>query len=140
MLPMMKTNSYYPSIFDEFFSTTPMNRCHDGKHTPRVNISENEKSFQIDLAAPGMEKDDFKIEVKDDVLTISTEKKEEKTEEGKNYKRREFSYSAFSRSFILPELTDSENIAATYRNGVLEVSIPKKEAEASKAVRTINIQ
>jgi HSP20 family protein len=107
---------------------------------PKVNIAENENAWTIELASPGLEKDDFKIEVKDDVLTISNEKKEEKKEDGKNYMRREFSYCSFSRSFMLPELADSEKIDAAYHNGVLEVSIPKKEAEQKKDSRVISIR
>ncbi|PKP04410.1 MAG: hypothetical protein CVU11_05125 [Bacteroidetes bacterium HGW-Bacteroidetes-6] len=140
MLPVIRTNNYFPSIFDEFFNDSPMRNYNQRVAVPKVNIAENENAWTIELASPGLEKDDFKIEVKDDVLTISNEKKEEKKEDGKNYMRREFSYCSFSRSFMLPELADSEKIDAAYHNGVLEVSIPKKEAEQKKDSRVISIR
>jgi len=139
MLPMIKNNSFFPSVLDEFFNEVPAFRSSAPRWTPKVNVAENDKSYQIELAVPGMEKEDFKIEVKDDVLVISSEKKEEKTEEGKNYSRREFSQCSFSRSFILPDVADSSKIEAAYKNGILDVTIPKKEAE-EKLARVINIQ
>lgn len=140
MLPVIRTNSYFPSILDEFFNNFPTRSNNLGISLPKVNVVENENAWAIELAVPGLEKEDFKIEVKDDVLTVSNEKKEEHKEDGKNYMRREFSYCSFSRSFMLPELADSEKIDAVYRNGVLEVSIPKKEAEAKKDARVIDIR
>ncbi|MBS3913024.1 MAG: Hsp20/alpha crystallin family protein [Bacteroidetes bacterium] len=92
---------------------------------PSVNISEKENAFFIELAAPGLEKSDFKIEVEDQVLTISAEKKEEHLENKKNYKRQEFSYNSFSRSFSLPENTNTDDVQATYEKGILLLTIPK---------------
>ena len=140
MLPVIRTNNYFPSILDEFFNNNSARSNNVRFATPKVNVSENEKSWNIELAAPGLEKEDFKIAVNDDVLSISNEKKDEKKEEGKNYMRREFNYCSFSRSFMLPELADIEKIDAAYRNGVLEVSIPKKEAEVKQEARVINIR
>jgi len=136
---MIKNNRFFPSVLDEFFSDAPVFRATENRFLPKVNIAEDEKSYQIELSAPGMNKEDFKIEVKDDVLTISTEKKEEKEEEGKNYTRREFSQTCFSRSFILPDSVDSGKIEAAYKNGILDLTIPKKE-EKEQLSRVINIQ
>lgn len=106
---------------------------------PGANITENDKDFSIELAAPGLEKKDFKVEVQDGVLTISAEKKEEKTEENKNYRRREFSYDSFSRSFTLPENSASEKMDAKYENGVLHLTLPKKEVTVSKPAKQIKV-
>jgi len=136
---MIKNNSFFPSVLDEFFNDMPVLRSSESRILPKVNIAESDKSYQIELAVPGMEKEDFKIEVKNDLLVISSEKKEEKKEEGKNYSRREFSQCSFSRSFILPDIAESNKIEAAYKNGILEVTIPKKEAKEELA-RLINIQ
>jgi HSP20 family protein len=94
---------------------------------PAANILDNEKDFTIELAVPGMSKDQFRINLEDDVLTISVERNEDEAKEEKNYTRREFRYDAFSRSFSLPEIVDQDNIKADYDNGVLSVVLPKSE-------------
>lgn len=106
---------------------------------PDANITENDKNFSIELAAPGLEKKDFNVEVQDGVLSISAEKKEEKSEEDKNYRRREFSYNSFSRSFTLPENSMSDKIDAKYENGVLRLTLPKKEVTISKPAKQIKV-
>jgi len=93
---------------------------------PAANILDNEKDFTIELAVPGMRKDQFRINLEDDVLTISVERKEEVQEE-KNFSRREFRYDEFSRSFSLPDIVDQDNIKADYKDGVLSVVLPKSE-------------
>ncbi|MEN8225542.1 MAG: Hsp20/alpha crystallin family protein [Bacteroidota bacterium] len=94
---------------------------------PSANIIENEKDFSIELAVPGMNKEDFSIKLEDDVLTISVEQKEMTEGKEKNYTRREFRYDSFSRSFSLPEVVNQEKIKADYKNGVLSVTLPKSE-------------
>ncbi len=106
---------------------------------PSANITENNKDYKIELAAPGLEKKDFKIELEDKVLTISSEKEEEKKEDNKNFKRREFSYSSFSRSFQLPEDVLADKIDAKYENGILKLSVPKKEVTVSKPKKEITV-
>jgi len=107
---------------------------------PAVNIREDEKAFYLELAVPGMNKNDLKIEVKDEVLTISAEQKDEKQEEHEGYRRREFSYSSFCRSFYLPEDVNGDKIGASYKDGILNVEIPKMEEEQKKEkIRTISI-
>ena len=106
---------------------------------PPANINETNKEFQLDLSVPGMKRDDFKVDVENGILTISSEKEEEKNEDGKNCCRREFSYSKFSRSFSLPENIDENNINAKYDNGMLKVTIPKKEETISKPKKEIKV-
>lgn len=108
---------------------------------PAINIKETETRFELELAAPGLKKDQFHIEVEQNLLTIASERKEENEEKNSEgtYSRREFSYSSFKRSFTLPETVDSERIEAQYENGVLHVAIPKKEEALPKPKRLIEI-
>ena len=109
--------------------------------TPSVNVKETDKDFRIELAAPGMKKDDFNIELQNNVLTISTEKKEQKEEkqEGK-FLRREFSYRAFQRSFALPENCERDSIKATYTDGILNINLNKKYVEAISTSKKIQVK
>jgi len=127
------------NIFDElinrdFFSNELFNY-----NKPSVNITESAKEFNIDVAIPGMNKKDFKINLEEDVLTISLEKEAKKEEKGKNYRRREFSYGTFSRSFSLPENIETEKINAKYEDGILKVNLPKKEESKMNVNKTIDI-
>jgi HSP20 family protein len=108
---------------------------------PAVNLSENDNSYTIDLAAPGYRKEDFQLKVNDDVLTISAETKNERTEasDGREYSRREYTCSSFTRSFRLPENTKEDAISAKYNNGMLQINIPKSEKEV-RASKEIKIQ
>jgi len=105
---------------------------------PAVNIKEENDKFMLEMAAPGMKKDDFQINLDNYQLTISSEKKEEKKEKEDNYTRREFVYSSFSRSFTLPKSIDIEKIKADYKNGILSIVLPKKEEE-TKLTKQIKI-
>ena len=106
---------------------------------PAVNLSENENSYTVDLVAPGYKKDDFKLKVNDDVLTITAESKNERTEgsDGREYSRREYTCSSFTRSFKLPDNAKDDSISAKYSDGILQINIPKteKEVRASKEIR-----
>jgi len=106
---------------------------------PSVNITENEKEFKIEMAAPGLERKDFKVEVENGMLCISSEKEEESKEEKKNYTRREYSYNSFSRSFTLPDNSSPDKIDAKYENGVLNITLPKKEVTVSKPAKEIKV-
>jgi HSP20 family protein len=102
--------------------------------TPAVNVSEDEKNYAVEVAAPGMKKDDFKVKVDRGILTISAERKEEKEEKKKNFTRQEYSYNSFSRSFTLPDDAREDDVKAHYEDGVLKLSIARKAlAPASKA-------
>jgi len=110
------------------------------KSLPAVNISEGENEFTIEVAAPGLEKKDFKIDLENDVLTIASVREDSKEENHDQYTRREFRYCNFSRSFNLPDSVDAENIKAAHKNGILNVSIPKKEEAKAKPARQIAIK
>lgn len=139
-MKMIKHNrTSFPSIWDEIFDLRPF-AAHNGGHsfsTPAVNIQENEKEYMIELAAPGLNKDDIKIELDKDTLTIKSERTEEKKVNEENYSRREFNYSSFSRSFTMPQgKIDQDKIDAKYENGVLMLCLPKAEkARLSKEIK-----
>ncbi len=107
---------------------------------PAVNIRETDKTYEVELAAPGYGKKDFKIEIDNGLLTVSAEKREEKQENEENYTRREFGYSSFSRSFNLPTNTNEEDIGARYEDGILKLSVAKKTDDANKGRKAINVQ
>ena len=106
---------------------------------PAVNIREDEKKFTLELAVPGMDKKDLKIDINEDVLTISSETKNESERIKDGYKRKEFSYSSFCRSFQLPENVNREKIEASYKDGILSVALPKAEEEKNKISKQIKI-
>ena len=137
------TRRGYADPWRDFFDLDVFgNRSSSGQRNqlPAVNICEDEKSYQVEVVAPGFKKDAFKINMDDDLLTISAEQKQEASEggEGKQYSRREYSYSSFTRSFQLPENTQAEAINARYEDGVLKIAIPKTE-ERPKPSKQINI-
>ncbi len=146
-MSLIKRNetNWLPSVFDDMFrtdwlgGTTNVNSI--GTSIPAVNIMETEDSFNVEVAAPGMTKEDFNIELDNDVLTISSEDKKEKETTDKNgrFTRKEFSYSTFKRAFSLPDSVDSAKISASYNNGVLEIALPKKEEAKVQAKRLIDI-
>jgi HSP20 family protein len=125
---------FFPRLFDiddDFFG--------NGMSTPPANVTETEKEYTIELSVPGMNKEDIKVDLEEGVLTVSSEREEEKKSEEKNYHRREFSYSSFKRTFTLPENADETKINAKYENGMLRVSIPKSETTTSKPKKHIAI-
>ena len=114
-------------VFQNFFDNDYVDLFNRKGMDPLANILEHPDSFELDLAAPGLQKDDFKIHLENNVLTISSEIRDEKEEETKNYTRKEFHYSSFSRSFTLPRSVDLDKIRADYESGILKVMLPKKE-------------
>ena len=108
---------------------------------PAVNIRETDNAYEVQMAAPGMRKQDFKIELENNILTISSEKIEEREEDGKEkYSRKEFSYESFQRSFNLPkEVVDEDKIEAHYKDGVLYLTIPKKEKARQRLAKKIEV-
>lgn len=126
-------NGFFGRDLSHFIGSDDMHRS-----GPRVNITESKGGFKLDMLAPGFRKEDMKMNVESDTLTISAEKKNETLVEGERYTRREFGFSAFKRSFRLPENVTTETIKAEFTNGVLSVSIPKTEP-AKPAVREISI-
>lgn len=126
-------NDFFNPIFnDSFLSDRFIARV------PAVNVAETSEAYHIEVAAPGLDKGDFKLNIDGEVLTISAEKKTENTNESKKYSKREYSYTSFTRSFTLPESIDHNSIDANYKDGVLQVVIGKKE-EAKVASRLIEV-
>jgi len=140
MLPTITSRSfrpfYMPNLFDDDFFPVLPNRT---SSMPSVNIREDEKRYSLELAVPGMDKKDLKIDINEDVLTISSESKHETEEKRDGYKRKEFSYSSFCRSFYIPENVNRDKIEANYKDGILTVGLPKQEEEKSRISRQISI-
>jgi HSP20 family protein len=145
-MSLVRFSNQVPSLFDRFFEGDLFdwsNRNFSMTNTtlPSVNIVEKADEFKVEVAAPGFDKGDFKLELNHDTLTISSEKQlENETKEDEHFTKREFSYQSFTRSFTLPNSADSERIDATYDKGILHVSIPKKEESKPKPSRMIDIK
>jgi len=140
MLPTITRRSYrpfyMPNLFDDDFFPTLTNRT---SSMPAVNIREDEMNYFLELAIPGIDKKDLKIDINEDVLTISSETKNEVEENKDGYKRKDFSYSSFCRSFYIPENVNRDKIEANYKDGILSVGLPKQEEEKNKVSRQVTI-
>lgn len=144
-MTLVRYNNRLPRFFDDFF-TKDMDRFFDGvtsnSNLPAVNVKEDENDFRVEVAVPGFEKEDFKVALDQDVLTISTEKEEKHEENDKqgSYVKREFHHQAFKRSFRLPEnVVDGDKIEARYEAGILHLTLPKREEVKPKPARLIDI-
>ncbi len=143
---LTKTNGgRIPSVFNDFFK--PWNEWFDDSgflgrtmNVPAVNITEHKNEYKVELAVPGMKKDDFKIDVDGNMLTISSEKEESSEEKEKRFTRKEYSYSSFSRSFTLPEEINLEKIEAKYEDGVLKLSLPRRNELKMPAAKHIAVK
>jgi len=141
---LAKVAERMPSVFDDFFK--PWNEWFDrglsgrAMNVPAVNITEQKDDYLVSLAAPGLKKEDFKIDVDGNMLTISSEKVENKEEKDKRFTRKEYSYSSFSRSFTLPEEINKEKIEAKYEDGVLKISMPCKEGANKLSAKHIAVK
>jgi HSP20 family protein len=124
-------NRDLPSVFTSNFNT--------GITLPKVNIKETPDAFMVEMAIPGLKKSDFQIDLDNQVLSISTEMKEEHESKDETYTRREFGYAAFKRSFTLPESVDDTKIDAKYKDGILSIYLPKKEEAKQKPAKTIKV-
>jgi HSP20 family protein len=150
METLVKKNGSFPVVntfFDDFFSRdvfdwTDKNFAALGSNIPSVNLKETDSKLEVELAAPGMKKDDFKVEIENNILKISSVKEEEHEETRKkdHYVRREFSYHSFYRSFYLPDSADENKIEANYKDGVLHLVINKKEEAKRKMTKRIDIK
>lgn len=145
---LVKTNSNrnlptWSHWLDDFFnrdlSAVFTDNFNVGITLPKVNIKESADAFTVEMAAPGLKKSDFHITLDDQLLSISTETKEESEVKEENYTRREFGYSSFKRSFTLPESVNDEKINASYKEGILTVLLPKKEESKQKPTKNIKI-
>lgn len=141
---LVKKNSFFPSstgLFDDFISRDMFDwsKSQGNGLVPRVNIKENNDGFAVEIAAPGMKKEDFHVELDNDILTVSSEVSEDQEEKEEKYTRREFSYHSFRRSFYLPNTVEADQINATYSDGILNLWIPKKDEAKKKPARMISI-
>ncbi len=144
-MTLVRFQNQLPDLFDRFFNSEieRWNTNHfstTNTTLPSVNIKETEDNFEVEVAAPGFDKKDFNIELNNDLLTISSDKRisEEETD-GEKITRREFSYQSFTRSFTLPELVEDDKISAKYENGILLITIPKKEEAKPKPIKQIEV-
>jgi HSP20 family protein len=127
-------NDVFDSVLNDSFWSDKL-----ASRVPAVNIAETENEFHIELAVPGLKKEDFKINLDKDVLSVSADKKTKNTEEGKRFSKREYSYNSFTRSFTLPEVADHTKIEAEYTDGILKLNVAKKE-EAKFQPREIAVK
>ena len=142
MLARINRN-YVPAYWDDFFNDRVFNNNSPAPRkniSPAVNIIEADNDFRIEVAVPGLTRNDFNIEVEDDVLTISSVEKEKEEEKLPNYTRREFNFSSFKRSFQLPETIDQDQIQASHKEGVLSITLVKKEEEVQNAPKQIEVK
>lgn len=136
-----RSNLLFPSVMNELFKPDWFGGMENlNSNVPSVNIKENEKDFEIELAVPGRKKEDFNIEIDNNVLAISSEVKTEKEESERNYTRREFGFSSFKRAFTLPETIDEDKIKADYIDGILKFSLPKRKEALPKPKRSIALK
>jgi HSP20 family protein len=142
MLPSLRTRNAWPNLVEEFFNGDFFPRLFDnesGYSLPAVNIVEGKEDYRIEVAAPGLQKEDFKINLENNVLTVSSEKEDKQESNEDRVMRREFSYYSFTRSFTLPMTVDAEKIQASHKDGILKIMIPKREEAKQKPARDIKI-
>ncbi|MBO0322010.1 Hsp20/alpha crystallin family protein [Muricauda sp. CAU 1633] len=135
-----RNNLFFPSLMNDFMGPDWFGGTDKwNTSVPAVNIKDNEENFELELAVPGVKKDDFTVEMDNDILTISSEVKSENEENRDNYTRKEFSYSSFKRAFTLPETVDGSKIDAKYEDGILKLTLPKRQEALPKPKRLISI-
>jgi HSP20 family protein len=142
MSTLVRTHFANPKLYNGFFGKEAMNEFFapaSAGTVPAVNVLENKEGFKIEVAAPGLEKSDFKLKLEKNQLTISAQKEQKEEEANEKYSRREFKYSSFQRTFTLPNSVDGEKIAASYADGILKVELPKREEAIEKPLREIEI-
>jgi len=135
-----RNSLFFPALLNDIMG--PDWRGSDPKWNlgmPKVNIRDNKTDFELEMAVPGMKREDFKVEVDSDVLTISSEMKKENEEKRENYTRREFSHSSFRRAFTLPDTVDGAKIDAKYEDGILKLTLPKRQETLPEPKRLISI-
>ena len=141
MLPVFGRNTWMPDVFNDFFDNDFMTRAN--ATAPAINVKENDKEYTVELAAPGLKKDDFNVNIdRDGNLHIHMESKNEKKDEDKksHYLRREFSYSKFEQTLLLPDDVDKDGIEAKVNDGVLTVNLPKTEKKEDKTLKQIEVK
>ncbi len=139
---MLRRRNALPSFVDEFFGDDLFNRFFNENENvtlPSVNIKEGKEDFSIEVAAPGFDKKDFRVDLNNNILEISSEKELKQEENDAKIMRREFRYSSFKRTFTLPDTADTDKIKAEYKDGILSITIPKKDEAKVKPVKQISI-
>lgn len=146
-MSLIRYNPFAPKSVSNFFDDVFNRNITDffgsdfSMSTPSVNVVETENSYRVEVAAPGLEKEDFEVSVDNGFLNISAKKEfKDEVKEGDKYMRREFNYNSFTRSFQLPEGVKADDIAANYENGVLKITLPKKEEARIEAAKVIEIK
>ena len=142
MSTLVRTHFANPKLYNGFFGKEAMNEFFAPASTgsvPAVNVIENKEGFRIEVAAPGLQKSDFKLNLEKNQLTISAHQEQKEENSNEKYSRREFKYSSFQRTFTLPDSVDGEKIAASYVDGILKVELPKREEAVEKPLREIEI-
>ena len=142
MTPVKRTQHWLPNVFNDFFNDDFYGSVLGRRQaaSPAVNVVDTGNGFRIEVGAPGIAKEDFKVDInKDNVLTISAEKKTEAENRSERYLRKEFGYSQFKQTLLLPDEIDKDAIAASYENGVLSVSVPKKEKPDEETHKVIDV-
>ena len=141
MLLARRNSNWLPDVFNDFFDTDFLPRVNSNTTAPAINVIEKKDEYDVELAAPGMTKEDFKVSLDEDRnLVVELDKKVEKTEENKedgHYLRREFSYTKFHQTLLLPDDVNRDTISATVENGVLKVVLPKLQPQEMKTERTM---
>lgn len=140
---LIRNENLVPSTLTELFK--PWNEWFDDNHWPKtnvpaINVSENEKEYMLAVASPGLKKEDFKISIDGNILSISAERENNKEEKNEKYTRKEYNYSSFSRSFTLPGEVINDKIEAGYENGILKIHLPKNEKAKSKNAKSIKVK
>jgi HSP20 family protein len=131
----------FSDLFENFFNRDISDFLGEQKGTvPSVNVRETKDDFRLEVAAPGLKREDFNIKIDNNVMMVTGEKEEQSETNDEYYNRKEFNYSSFSRSFHLPDMVNTDNIQAKYNDGILEICIPKKEEAKTKAEKVIQIQ
>lgn len=132
-------SSWIDELVNDTLDTEMVSNFNKGMTIPAVNVIEHDANFELEVAAPGFKKSDFKIDVDKEVLTISSERKTENEETTDKFTRREFGYSTFKRTFQLPKSVNKENISANYTDGILKINLPKIEEAIDKGIKQIEI-
>jgi HSP20 family protein len=142
MSTLVKTHFANPKLYNGLLSKEALNEFFAPAHAgsvPAVNVVEHKEGFRIEVAAPGLQKSDFKLNLEKNQLTISAQKEKKQEETHEKYSRREFQYGSFQRTFTLPNSVDGEKIVASYADGILNITLPKREEAIEKSLREIEI-
>lgn len=134
-----ETDAMFPGFGSAFDNFLKMDYNY-GESTPSVNVTENDQEYNLEYLVPGFKKEEIKVALEQNVLTVKAEKKTETVDEQKRYTRKEFSFSSFKRSFTLPENIDAEKMVAKHEHGILNITIPKKVEEKKDTSKEIEIQ